>query len=263
MKKNAFAAVMAMLLLVVLTLGAMSAAVTGPAELWYNDIKITLDGEEIVPKDAAGNIVSPFIIDGTTYLPVRAVAQAVDLDVEWDEISNTVKLSGTPTQDEVPVYSRDNPAPLGVSQTVIYNGTVSQAKVTEIIRGDEAFDLIIKDSVENEKLTTDMEYLVAYVSISMLLQNNTKTQNKNYYGLTITGLNTCYFEACSADGNMYDRYNSSFQNAERLSLFRLEEGTVTEGCVAFFVRKDDPAPMAVYGQDIDGTGSAWFSLTKN
>ena len=38
--------------------------------LYYNDIKITLDGEEITPRDGAGNVVDPFIIEGTTYLPV-------------------------------------------------------------------------------------------------------------------------------------------------------------------------------------------------
>jgi len=40
-------------------------------ELHYKDIKIELNGEEITPKDANGNYVEPFIIDGTTYLPVK------------------------------------------------------------------------------------------------------------------------------------------------------------------------------------------------
>ena len=40
------------------------------AELYYNNIKIYIDGAEIVPKDANGNTVEPFMMNGTTYLPV-------------------------------------------------------------------------------------------------------------------------------------------------------------------------------------------------
>lgn len=44
-------------------------------------------------KDANGMAVEPFAIDGTTYLPVRAVSDAVGLDVEWDQKNQQVKLS--------------------------------------------------------------------------------------------------------------------------------------------------------------------------
>ena len=63
------------------------------AELHYRDIKITLNGEKIEPKDAAGNPVEPFIIDGTTYLPVRAIAEALGMDVQWDGETRTAMLS--------------------------------------------------------------------------------------------------------------------------------------------------------------------------
>ena len=44
------------------------------------------------PKDANGNTVEPFIIDGTTYLPVRAVSNALGLNVGWDDATSTVSL---------------------------------------------------------------------------------------------------------------------------------------------------------------------------
>ena len=59
-------------------------------ELHYNNIKIMLNGKELAPKDANGNAVEPFIIDGTTYLPVRGVASALGLDVSWDGATQTV-----------------------------------------------------------------------------------------------------------------------------------------------------------------------------
>ncbi len=69
-------------------------------ELSYNNIKITLDGKEITPTDASGAYVEPFIMDGTTYLPVRGIANALDLGVEWDGGTNTVKLSSEKTSSE-------------------------------------------------------------------------------------------------------------------------------------------------------------------
>lgn len=64
------------------------------ANLVYNDIKITVNGERIIPKDANGKTIEPFIIDGTTYLPVRAVAEALNLDVSWDANTSTAILRG-------------------------------------------------------------------------------------------------------------------------------------------------------------------------
>ncbi len=62
-------------------------------ELFYNDIKITLNGKEVLPTDANGNYVEPFTISGTTYLPVRGVANALGMNVEWDGANRTVVLS--------------------------------------------------------------------------------------------------------------------------------------------------------------------------
>ena len=58
----------------------------------YRDIKLVVDGKTIVPKDANGNTVDPFIYNGTTYLPVRAVADALGVAVEWDPDTYTVYL---------------------------------------------------------------------------------------------------------------------------------------------------------------------------
>ena len=58
----------------------------------FRNIKIVVDGSEIRPIDAAGNVIEPFIVNGTTYLPVRAVADAVGKEVYWDGPNFTVYL---------------------------------------------------------------------------------------------------------------------------------------------------------------------------
>ena len=69
---------------------------TENATLYYRDINIVIDGKTITPTDVDGNVVEPFIIDGTTYLPVRAVSEAMGCGVDWDGQTNTVIITSGP-----------------------------------------------------------------------------------------------------------------------------------------------------------------------
>ncbi len=72
------------------------AATVKTIEANYMDIKLVVDGEAIVPKDVNGNVVEPFAVDGTTYLPVRAISQALEKEVTWDGNTNTVYIGEVP-----------------------------------------------------------------------------------------------------------------------------------------------------------------------
>jgi len=74
-------------------LGFISAAILLSGVAYAaNVVKIVIDGTEITPRDANGKRVDPIIIDGTTYLPVRAVAEALGKEVYWDGPNYTVYL---------------------------------------------------------------------------------------------------------------------------------------------------------------------------
>ena len=96
MKKRLQGLIAGVIIGTILTSGMVYAQqIKKTAELFYNNIKITLNGKEVQPKDASGSYVEPFIINGTTYLPVRAVASALDIKVDWDGNTNTVILSNS------------------------------------------------------------------------------------------------------------------------------------------------------------------------
>ncbi|MFR9534999.1 MAG: stalk domain-containing protein, partial [Rikenellaceae bacterium] len=55
----------------------------------YKDIKIFVDGEELVTDKEA------FTYKGTTFLPVRAVAEAVGKEVVWDGDTMSIHLNSS------------------------------------------------------------------------------------------------------------------------------------------------------------------------
>lgn len=67
-------------------------------------ISIDVDQKQFIPTDISGKEVEPFIIDGTTYLPVRAVAEALDKEVVWnDEVKRVCIFSKSEpvTEEEI------------------------------------------------------------------------------------------------------------------------------------------------------------------
>lgn len=82
--------------------GGAAIATTGSKtiDVVFSNIKIMLDGEVVEPKDANGNAVEPFIYNGTTYLPVRAVGNAIGKDVSWDGVEKVVYLGAKPGTTE-------------------------------------------------------------------------------------------------------------------------------------------------------------------
>ncbi|MGM9551119.1 MAG: copper amine oxidase N-terminal domain-containing protein [Clostridia bacterium] len=63
---------------------------------------ILTDGSLLVATDAAGNMVEPFVFEGTTYVPVRAVSDVFGTEVFWDGDTMTVYIG---TKEGSPVLN--------------------------------------------------------------------------------------------------------------------------------------------------------------
>jgi hypothetical protein len=70
-------------------------------------VKIKVNGTEFRPKDANGNDVMTFIYNGTTYAPLRALAEAYGLEVGYDAAANmaTVDEPGAKQTATAPAQS--------------------------------------------------------------------------------------------------------------------------------------------------------------
>ena len=108
--------------------GAAATVGQKTAALDYNNIKVTLDGKQVNLVDANGQTVEPFAIDGTTYLPVRAVSSALGLEVSWDAATSTVILTSgeqTSTPETNSPENGDVSGKVGDYSVVIKNATVT------------------------------------------------------------------------------------------------------------------------------------------
>ena len=120
-KKYLMRAVFAVVLPAILCTGSFASVGDKTASLEYNDVKIFLDGNIVLPSDANGNYVEPFLIDGTTYLPVRAIGNAMGLSVGWNNETNTVTLSSSGEVVRTGAVGIHSSGPRRVEETLSYN----------------------------------------------------------------------------------------------------------------------------------------------
>ncbi len=91
MKKNRVTFV-AMTLAGILGVTALAAGAKSITADLRPDIRVRIDGVEQTMVDKNGNVVHPITYEGTTYLPIRAIGNLMDYDVNWDSKGQTVIL---------------------------------------------------------------------------------------------------------------------------------------------------------------------------
>lgn len=93
-------------------LGVLSAAILISGSAYaYETVRIFVDNKELIATDVNGKRVDPIVIDGTTYLPVRAVANAFGKAVYWDGPNATVylgEMGGNAAYPTVTINDVDN-----------------------------------------------------------------------------------------------------------------------------------------------------------
>lgn len=82
------------------------AALAGKTIQVFTGVDIYVDDVKLEPRDANGNPVEVFVYNGTTYLPVRAVGEAVGKTVQWDSRTSSVYL-GKHTGEKPAVWLKD------------------------------------------------------------------------------------------------------------------------------------------------------------
>ena len=120
------AGVLAVILLLAMSVTALAS--DGSFTITIHPIRIMVNGEVFQPKDVNGQDVMVFTVNGTTYAPLRALAEAYGLEVGYDASTNTATVN-KPGQAPAPA------TPLVSSNDFYSKWTVEEKPVTNY--GDE------------------------------------------------------------------------------------------------------------------------------
>ncbi len=211
--------------------------------------KVLVNGEEFVSDPP------PLEVEGRTYLPLRAMGEALGVPVNWNEELGQAEVGNSAPVADVNQYSRNNPAPLNTVQTYTKtndwfeddNYSVA-VRVLETVRGEAAWNMIKEANSFNQEPKDGYEYVLAKIAFSVLSVKNDGAVNANSFDFDCFSGNNEEMEIAPVVGP-----DPSFDG-------KVYAGGSTEGWITVMVKKDDPAPKLVYGLDYNGTGGIWFAL---
>ncbi|MEN6326283.1 MAG: stalk domain-containing protein, partial [Syntrophomonas sp.] len=95
---KSFRAFMAGFLLCALLMGSIATAMAAgdiPINaILSGTIKMKLFGQDFAPRETNGTYIQPISYGGRTYLPVRALAEALNVPINWDQATSTLWIGG-------------------------------------------------------------------------------------------------------------------------------------------------------------------------
>lgn len=241
-----------------LTVSAMAAS--GAFTITVDPVNIQVNGQTFQPQDAKGNTVPVFAYNGTTYAPLRALAEAYGLTVGYDSSANMATVASqaatdTPTEPKYGVYGRKNPAPIKTSQSITVesysSGTYTATlEVTSVFRGQSAWAAIRDKNQFNDPAPAGKEYVLASIKATVDSVSTDGSVSISKYDFTAFSDSNAEYKAASVVVPSPELTGSAYS------------GGTLEGFVVFLVDETDTAPKMVYGADRSGGGGVWFSLTK-
>ncbi|MDO4754520.1 MAG: stalk domain-containing protein [Bacillota bacterium] len=128
------------------------------------EIRVSLDGKVLDLKSPDGQKVNVVVYNGTTYLPVRAVSNALGLQVDWDQATRTVILkSSTNNQGTNTNTGATQPAP------------ATQTKIGDVVFKND------KVIIKYAGLDLDVDNDDDEIEVKFIVENLTKEK----YNLTV------------------------------------------------------------------------------
>lgn len=229
-----------------LVFGSVGYAVTYVAQ--PATFKVMVNGEEFVSDPPA------LVVEGRTYLPLRAMGDALGVPVEWNAELNQAEVGSSSPATDANTYSRSNPAPLNTVQTYrtesefLTNDHTITMRVLETVRGENAWKMIKEANTFNEKPEEGYEYVLAKIAVTAQYVENDGAYDLSSYQFTAFSSNNEEMPDCFV------------VEPEPYFSGKIYAGGNAEGWVSFLVRKDDANPKIAYGLDYNGTGGIWFAL---
>lgn len=175
---------------------------------------------------------------------VASTMQAMSNDSVGEEAPTEI------SSDLPEIGSRSNPVPLGQPMSLVFQDIANfQIVVVEIIRGQDAWNMIYEANMFNEQPIEGMEYVLAKIGITY------QTSTEQDYTLSIDSL---YFNSVSNNQVLDSPYVVEPEPELNVELF---PGGYGEGYLAFLTYADDPAPLIAFEDWISFDSTPFYFAT--
>lgn len=234
----------------------------------FNVVNIKINGTQVAKIGDSYTLSNgekvPFSISykGTTYLPMRKLAELLGKEVTWDDKTKTVIVNdkGTISTSELSEttaskgFSFTNPAKINdffnVKMTMYkvgYTGTIDfNIGLTEVISGDEAWNIIKSADKYNDPAPNGQKYILAKFKIKI---NN--LSNSNSFGLYLLE-----FEEYNGNGVKYENEYRSIHGLKPSFENEITTNVEYEGYKVFIVDSSDENPVVAL--DLESNGKKLF-----
>jgi len=108
------------------------------------DILVKYNNQPIELRDSNSELITPIVINGSTYLPIRSIANLVGLNIQWDNESKTILLGDS-------IDEKDEKDEIGV-----------RGVVKNLVRGKDGVTFLVEGKLEEDTMLD-----IAYVTVNM------------------------------------------------------------------------------------------------
>ena len=130
---------------------AYAAANLEPINAFFNrGVSFVLNGERWQPKDTSGEALSPIFYNGSNYLPVRALAEALKIPIEFDG-ANQIIYIGNKLTAKTPIFAM----PMEIDDIYV---TSTKSPKEALVNGKQYGQILKIDQYGDILFTTNRQY---------------------------------------------------------------------------------------------------------